>query len=245
MDKLLRAAEALKLPVRSEHLPLFRRYFELLVEWNRRFNLTAVTDEDSVQVRHFADSLTCLLAVPSLMAAVQRGGICRLVDVGAGAGFPGLPIKIVWPQAGLVLVESVGKKCTFLSEVARELGLTGVQVVNARAEEVGQEPTHRERYDVVLARAVADLPVLAEYCLPLAQRQGVVIAQKGDDVADEVVRAEHAVRILGGMVERVQPVEVPGTALPRTLVVLRKEKLTPAQYPRRSGVPARRPLREH
>ncbi|NLT41253.1 MAG: 16S rRNA (guanine(527)-N(7))-methyltransferase RsmG [Anaerolineae bacterium] len=245
MDKLLRATHELKLPVREQHLPLFRRYYELLLEWNERFNLTAVTDEELVQVRHFADSLTCLLATPALMAAAQKGSTCRLVDVGAGAGFPGLPIKIIWPQSALTLLESVGKKCAFLAEVASDLGLTGVEVVNARAEEAGQDAAHRERYDVVLARAVADLPVLAEYCLPLARLQGLVIAQKGDDVAEEVVRAEHAVRLLGGAVERVQSVEVPGTALPRTLVVIRKESLTPAQYPRRPGVPARRPLREH
>ncbi len=241
----MRAAEALGLPVRPEHLPLFRRYYELLVEWNARFNLTAVTDEESVPVRHFADSLTCLLATPSLPEAVRQGSACRLADVGAGAGFPGLPIKIVWPQASLTLMESVGKKCAFLEEVAKELGLAGVQVVNARAEEVGQDPAHRERYDVVLARAVADLPVLAEYCLPLARRQGVVIAQKGDDVAEEAVRAEYAIQVLGGRLERVLPVEVPGTALPRSLVVIRKETLTPSQYPRRAGVPARRPLLGH
>ena len=242
MEKLLRAAQALKLPVREEHLPRFRRYRELLLEWNARFNLTAVTDDESVAVRHFADSLTCLLAVPSLLVAVQRGAACRLVDVGAGAGFPGLPIKIIWPQASLTLLESVGKKCAFLAEVTRELDLPGVAVVNARAEEAGQDPQHREAYDVVLARAVADLPVLVEYCLPLARRRGIVIAQKGEDVAEEVVRAEHAVRVLGGTVEQVLPVEVPGTALARTLVVMRKESLSPPQYPRRPGVPARRPL---
>ncbi len=240
----MRAAEGLGLPVRPEHLPLFSRYFKLLVEWNARFNLTAVTDEESVPVRHFADSLTCLLGVPSLVEAARQGSACRLVDVGAGAGFPGLPIKVVWPQASLTLLESVGKKCAFLEEVTRDLGLAGVQVVNTRAEDAGQDPAHRERYDVVLARAVADLPVLAEYCLPLARRQGVVIAQKGDDVAEEVGRAGHAIGVLGGRLERVRQVEVPGTALPRSLVVIRKETLTPPQYPRRAGLPARRPLQD-
>jgi len=244
MDKLIRAAEELNLPVRAEHLPAFERYYELLVEWNQRFNLTAITDYEQVQVRHFADSLTCLLAAPALLEAARRGAPCRLLDAGTGAGFPGLPIKIVWPQASLALVESVGKKCAFLEEAVRVLGLTGVVVLNARAEDLGRDPEHRERYDVVLARAVADLPVLAEYCLPLVRRQGLMVAQKGDDVGDEVVRADYAVRVLGGVVEKVQHVEVPGTALPRSLVVIRKESLTPEGYPRRAGVAARRPLRE-
>lgn len=238
----MRAAEGLNLPVRMEHLTLFERYYQLLLEWNERFNLTATTDYEQVQVRHFADSLTCLLATPALMEAVRRGSTCRLLDVGAGAGFPGLPIKIIWPRASLALVESVGKKCAFLEEVVRDLGLSGVQVLNARAEDLGRDAEHRERYDVVLARAVADLSVLAEYCLPLVRRQGLVVAQKGDEVAEEVVSAEHAVQVLGGVVERVVHVEVPGTALPRSLVVMRKESLTPAEYPRRAGVPARRPL---
>ncbi|MGI6207991.1 MAG: 16S rRNA (guanine(527)-N(7))-methyltransferase RsmG [Anaerolineae bacterium] len=242
MDKLLRAAQELNLPLRPEHLPLFQRYFELLVEWNERFNLTAITEYEQVQVRHFADALTVLLATPALLDAARQGVACRLADVGAGAGFPGLPVKIVWPQAKLTLVEAMAKKCTFLEAVVAELELTGVTVVNERAEVVGRDPQHREVYDVVMARAVADLSVLAEYCLPLVRRQGLVVAQKGEEVAAEVVRAEYAVNLLGGQVERVVPVEVPGTALPRSLVVLRKVSLTPPEYPRRTGVPSRRPL---
>lgn len=242
MEKLLTAARELALPLRPEHLPLFERYYRLLVDWNERFNLTAITEYEQVQVRHFADSLTCLLATQPLLEAARAGSPCRLADVGAGAGFPGVPIKIVWPQVQLVLIESVGKKCTFLEELARDLGLTGVTVVNARAEDVGRDPQYREQYDIVVARAVAELPELVEYCLPLARRQGVVIAQKGEDVEAEVVAAEGAIALLGGALEKVLRVEVPGTALPRSLVVLRKVALTPPQYPRRAGVPGRRPL---
>jgi 16S rRNA (guanine527-N7)-methyltransferase len=212
------------------------------VEWNQRFNLTAVTDYEQVQVRHFADSLTCLLGSPAILAAARARSPWSLVDVGAGAGFPGLPIKIVWPEAKLTLIESIGKKCSFLEHIVGELGLTGVTVLNARAEEAGQDQAHRERYDLVLARAVADMPVLAEYCLPLARRGGLVVAQKGDDVEAEVVRAERAIMLLGGTLEKVKRVEVPGTALPRSLVVLRKVALTPPKYPRRPGQPAQHPL---
>jgi 16S rRNA (guanine527-N7)-methyltransferase len=242
MEKLLVAAQQLGLPVKPEHLPLFERYYRELVAWNQRFNLTAVTDYEQVQVRHFADSLTCLLASPGLLAAVKAGKRLRLADVGSGAGFPGLPIKIVWPQAELALIESMAKRCAFLEHVAQVLGLKGVRVLNMRAEEVGRLPEEREQYDVVMARAVADLPVLAEYLLPLVRLQGLAIAQKGEGVEEEVVRAERAIEILGGNVEKVLRVDVPGTALPRSLVVMRKVALTPARYPRRVGVPARRPL---
>ena len=242
MDKLWAAAEALKLPLRCDDLPAFQRYFEELVTWNRRLNLTAITEYEQVQVRHFADSLTCLLASPGLLEAARQGLECAAIDVGAGAGFPGIPLKIVWPRLRLVLLESVGKKCAFLEHIVGELGLRQVTVINARAEQLGQDPQHRERYQVVLARAVADLPVLAEYCLPLAHRSGLMVAQKGDEVEEEIVRAERAISILGGKVERIRRVEVPGTALPRSLVVIRKVALTPAEYPRRPGVPRRRPL---
>jgi 16S rRNA (guanine527-N7)-methyltransferase len=242
MERLVKAARDLGLPLRPEHLPSFERFYSELVEWNQRFNLTAVTDYEQVQVRHFADSLTCLLGSPAILAAARARSPWSLVDVGAGAGFPGLPIKIVWPEAKLTLIESIGKKCSFLEHIVGELGLTGVTVLNARAEEAGQDQAHRERYDLVLARAVADMPVLAEYCLPLARRGGLVVAQKGDDVEAEVVRAERAIMLLGGTLEKVKRVEVPGTALPRSLVVLRKVALTPPKYPRRPGQPAQHPL---
>ncbi|MHB0874629.1 MAG: 16S rRNA (guanine(527)-N(7))-methyltransferase RsmG [Anaerolineae bacterium] len=242
MQQLAVAARELGLPLRPEHLPTFERYYHELVAWNERFNLTAVTEYEQVQVRHFADSLTCLLATPALLDAARQGSPCRLIDVGSGAGLPGVPIKIVWPQATLTLVESVAKKCAFLEHIVATLGLEGVTVVNARAEEVGQDAAHRECYDVVVVRAVAELAELAEYCLPLARRQGIVIAQKGDDVHGEVVQGEWAVSVLGGSVEKVLHVEVPGTALPRSLVVLRKVALTPPQYPRRVGIPGKRPL---
>lgn len=242
MQQLAVAARELGLPLRPEHIPVFRHYYQVLVEWNERFNLTAVTEYEQVQVRHFADSLTCLLATPALLEAARQGTSCRLIDVGSGAGLPGIPIKIVWPQVSLTMVESVAKKCSFLEHLATTLDLDDCTVLNRRAEDVGQDLAHRERYDVVVARAVADLAELAEYCLPLARRQGIVIAQKGADVHGEVVQAEWAISLLGGSVDRVLQVEVPGTALPRSLVVIRKVALTPPQYPRRTGVPGRRPL---
>jgi len=242
MEKLLLAARELGLPLGAEHVPAFERYYQELVLWNQRFNLTAITDYEQVQTRHFADSLTCLLATSALLEAARQGAPCSLADVGAGAGFPGLPTKIVWPQADFTLMESVGKKCAFLEHMVRELGLGGVAIINRRAEEVGQDQQHREHYDVVLARAVADLAVLVEYCLPLVRRQGLLVAQKGEDVESEIVRAERAISVLGGKLEKVKRVEVPGTALSRTLVVIRKVALTPPQYPRRAGVPGRRPI---
>jgi len=236
------AARTLGLPVRAEHLPAFERYGQELAVWNERFNLTAITDYEQVQLRHFADSLTCVLAHHSICAAARQGMPWKVADVGTGAGFPGLPLKIVWPAISLVLIESVGKKCRFLEHMVNELSLSRVTIINARAEEVGQEEEFRESCDLVVARAVADMAVLAEYCLPLARLNGLFVAQKGDDVEGELVRAEGALNVLGGTLENVCRVEVPGVASPRSLVVVRKTALTPPQYPRRVGVPSRRPL---
>ncbi len=238
MDKLILGAERLGLKLTAAQVEAFRRYREMLVAWNRRFNLTAITDDEGIQVRHFLDSLSCL---PVMEA---RGGLegRRLVDVGTGAGFPGLPLKIVRPAMQLTLVEATRKKTDFLRAVINELGLEGVEVLHARAERVGREPRHRERYDWALARAVAEMRILAEYLLPLVRVGGYALAQKGEQAPAEVQRAEQALALLGGEVERLEPVALPGVAEERYLVVVRKVAATPDRYPRREGMPAKRPL---
>lgn len=212
----------------------FARYSAELRAWNTRVNLTSITDEREIILRHFLDSLRCALSwgdTPS-----------RLVDVGSGAGFPGLPLKILRPELHVILVESVGKKAAFLEHVVAALDLRDVAVVTARAEIVGHNPQHREQYDVVTARAVAELATLAEYCLPLCRIGGRVLAPKGRDVDDEVARARIVIARLGGQVIGVEPVEIPGVE-PRTLVVIAKIAPTPAAYPRAVGIPAKRPIR--
>jgi len=222
----------------DRHLATFETYCQELVAWNERFNLTAITDREGVFVRHFLDSLSCLKALPR--AALAAG--VRVIDVGTGAGFPGLPLKIVCPEMRLTLLEATGKKVAFLEHVVRTLGLRGVEVIHGRAEELGRSPGHRERYDWALARAVAEMPALAEYLLPLVRVGGVMLAQKGEGAAAEVHAADAAIVTLGGRVRQLVPVELHGLAETRYLVVVDKVAATSEKYPRRPGMPEKRPL---
>lgn len=212
----------------------FQIYAQELADWNERFNLTAIKEPLDVQIKHFLDSLTVLKALPA--------GAARVIDVGTGAGFPGLPLKIVRPEIRLTLVEATGKKARFCQHVANRLGLEGVRVVHARAEEVGQRGEHREHYDWAVARAVAEMSVLAEYLLPLVVRGGGFIAQKSKDAPAEAHAAESALRKLGGNLERLIEIELPGVVDPRYLVLVRKTAATPRDYPRRPGLPSKQPI---
>jgi len=253
MEILREGARSLGLQLTAEHVRAFEIYFEELQVWNRRFNLTTVTRYEDVQVKHFLDSLTCLLAfpaassggaecVPDVVPLSHRDTPLLCVDVGTGAGFPGLPLKIMRPALRMTLLESSRKKISFLEHVVARLGLEGVELVWARAEEVGQDPHHRERYDLVLARAVADMTVLAEYCLPLCRKGGCFIAQKGMDIEAELEGAQPALHVLGGQVRGVKNVALPGLREPRALVLIDKVHQTPIAFPRRPGMPAKRPL---
>jgi 16S rRNA (guanine527-N7)-methyltransferase len=211
------------------------RYERELLDWNRRFNLTAVRDSNGVQVKHFLDSLTCFLAL-------RESSVNRVIDVGTGAGFPGLPLKIACPTMQLTLVESVGKKADFCRHVAKTLALDGVDVVQERVEVLGKMEAHREQYDWALARAVAAMPVLAEFLLPLVRVGGRALAMKGENGPAEAQSAERAMRVLGGHLRQIVAVHLPGVVEERYLVVVDKVAATPANYPRRVGVPAKRPL---
>jgi 16S rRNA (guanine527-N7)-methyltransferase len=250
MELLTEAARKIGLTLTPAHLRAFQAYYEELIAWNQRFNLTAITEYDQGQIRHFLDSLTCLLAIDSdrdgKRGERRRPGVpapgTRAIDVGSGAGFPGLPIKILHPQLDLTLLEATGKKAEFLEHVVAHLALKTVTVIHGRAEEAGQEKVHREGYDLVLARAVADLPVLVEYLLPLCRLGGKCIAQKGSSAHEELAMAQHAIALLGGEMHYVIPVELPGLAETRHLVVINKVARTPQKYPRRPGIPSKRPL---
>jgi 16S rRNA (guanine527-N7)-methyltransferase len=219
----------------ENQIRVFERYEESLLDWNRRFNLTAITGREEIRTKHFLDSLSCLKAMQ-----LQPG--MRVVDIGTGAGFPGIPLKIAVPEIQLTLVESVRKKADFCRFVAGDLQMRDVTVLQARAEEVGQAPAHREQYHWAVARAVADLSVLAEYLLPLVKIGGFALAQKGENGPAEAQSACDALRLLGGAVEKITPVELPGIAENRYLIVLRKTAATPPQYPRRAGMPSKKPL---
>ena len=233
MDLLAATTHEWGIPLGQRQIDQFATYADELRSWNERVNLTAITDPAEIEARHFLDSLRCALswgAPPS-----------SLVDVGAGAGFPGLPLKILRPELRLTLVESIAKKATFLQHIVDALGLTDVTVVVARAEAAGRDAAHRERYDVAVARAVAELRVLAEYCLPLCRVGGRFLAPKGAQIEAEVQAAQPAVERLGGHLLAVEPVAIPGLE-PRSLVVVEKIAASAEQYPRAPGVPAKRPL---
>ncbi|MGC9400309.1 MAG: 16S rRNA (guanine(527)-N(7))-methyltransferase RsmG [Anaerolineae bacterium] len=238
MELVRKGAKALHIEVTAEHLRAFQIYHQELLEWNQKFNLTAITEYENAQIRHFLDSLTCLLALER--EKPLRGD--ALIDVGTGAGFPGLVLKILRPELCLTLLEATAKKTRFLHHIVRRLGLQGVTIIHARAESLGHDPRHRERYDWAVARAVAEMPVLAEYLLPFVKVKGRVLAQKGEDAAAEVQRAEYAITRLGGRVRKLLPLEIHGLAETRYLVVIDKVAATPATYPRRPGMPSKRPL---
>lgn len=236
MEKLAQDAFALLgKRLSARHLSCFERYEKELLAWNEKFNLTAIRDVEGIRTKHFLDSLTCIQAWRDSPPA-------SLIDVGTGAGFPGIPLKIIYPAMQLTLVESVGKKAAFCRHVCDVLGFDRVEVVQARAEEVGQNKKYRERFDWAVARAVANLPTLAEYLLPLARVGGGVLAQKGDSGPAEAHAAERSLRMLGGHLRQLIAVNLPGVVEDRFLVVIDKIAATPPNYPRRVGVPAKSPI---
>ena len=210
-------------------------YEKELLEWNQKFNLTAIRDVESIRTKHFLDSFSCVLAWKASPPHL-------LIDIGTGAGFPGIPLKILYPNMKLTLVESVGKKAMFCQHIVRVLGLEQVEVIQARAEDLGQNLGHRERYDWAIARAVANLNVLSEYLLPLVRLGGTMLAQKGESGPAEAQSAEGAMKLLGGKLKQLIPVNLPSVAEDRYLVVVEKVAATPPNYPRKPGVPMKQPL---
>jgi 16S rRNA (guanine527-N7)-methyltransferase len=233
MQELVTIAATWGLYLDQHQLAQFATYATELQRWNQRINLTAINDEHGIVMRHFLDSLRCALSWGSAPSC--------LVDVGAGAGFPGLPLKILRPELHLTLIESVQKKAIFLRHITIELGLSDVDVVGGRAETIGHDNAYREQFDVAVARAVAELRVLAEYCLPLCRVGGRFLAPKGAQNADELADAQKAIDFLGGRIASIEDVDLPGVER-RALVVVNKIAPTPPQYPRAVGVPSKRPL---
>jgi 16S rRNA (guanine527-N7)-methyltransferase len=232
---LVRTARQWGLQLGERQLAQFETYVAELQHWNTQLNLTAVAGTHEIVTRHLLDSLS----IATLWAGQAQPA--RLIDIGAGAGFPGVPLKILLPGMALTLVESVAKKAAFLEHLLRALGLADTSVLTARAEQLGHDPAQRERYDVATARAVAELRVLAEYCLPFVRVGGALVAPKSAQVEDELAAAQPAIQLLGGRVATVQPVRIEGEPT-RVLVAITKESATPQRYPRAVGIPAKRPL---
>lgn len=241
LARLAAGARRLGIELTPQQLEQFEALGRELLDWNRRHNLTAITERAEIERLHFLDSLSCLRAIAGPAGGCP--GRVSLIDVGAGAGLPGLPLKIVCPELRLTLVESVGKKAAFMEHAAAALGLRGVRVLTARAEELGQDRRLREQFDWAVARAVASVAVLAEYLLPLARVGGAALMPKKGELAAELAAAEPAWRLLGGEPPEIVPVDLaPDLEADRVLVVSRKVRPTPTGYPRRVGLPAKKPL---
>ncbi len=244
-DQLLDGARAFGVELDAEQVKTFETYLAELLAWNAKFNLTAITDPAEIVSRHFLDSLSLFALADRYPVRADR---LAMIDVGTGAGFPALPLKIVCPSWRVTLLEATRKKCDFLEHVVATLGLADVRVVWGRAESAAGSPigsghAEREQYDLVVARAVAEMNTLAEYLLPFARVGGVCVAWKGESVQGEVNAAKGAFTTLGGKLGTVKQVHVPGIEAKRHLVVVEKIAPTPNEYPRREGVPGKKPLR--
>ena len=230
------ARDLLGVDLTPEQQAAFEHYTQELVTWNeQRANLTAIIDPLAVEIRHYLDSLSILKIAP------MTAGL-SVIDVGTGAGFPGLPLRIVAPSIKLALMEATGKKTQFLEHVCAQLKFNNVKVIHARAEDAGQDPAHREQYDLVVARSVAHMPILMEYLLPLCKVGGRVIAMKGESAAKEAQIAETAMRTLGGRLTSITPITLPHVAETHHLMLIDKTVTTPARFPRKPGLPSKNPL---
>ena len=213
----------------------FDRYYQLLTEWNKVMNLTGITEYDEVVLKHFSDSL-------SIVRILDMSSVKSLIDVGTGAGFPGIPLKIVFPQIKVVLLDSLNKRIKFLDAVIDELKLENISAVHGRAEDFAKRNEYRENFDCCVSRAVANLSTLSEYCLPFVKNSGVFVSYKSGSSDEEILQAGNAVKILGGRIQTVDKFNLPETDMGRALVLIQKEKSTPKKYPRKAGMPGKEPL---
>ena len=234
-EEFAQALIAQGIELSTRQLEQFDQYFRLLVEWNEKMNLTAITEEGQVYLKHFYDSLT-----PAFFFSFHQ--VSTVVDIGGGAGFPSIPLKICFPHLHMTIIDSLNKRIGFLQHIVQELGLQGVDPVHGRAEDCGQDPAYRESFQLVVARAVARLNLLSEYCLPFAQVGGHFLALKGSDISLELNEAKKAIKTLGGKTRKVETLELMENAGERNIVIVEKVERTPRNYPRKAGIPAKKPL---
>lgn len=233
---LINGLKELGIDASEEALKKLISFKDIMLEWNEKINLTAITEEREVYIKHFIDSATCLATgcIKENMSAI---------DVGTGAGFPGVPLKILMDSLDMTLLDSLNKRISYLKEVSAKLGLKNVNTVHARAEEAGADKAYRERYDIVLSRAVAAMSVLCEYCMPFAKVGGVFLCQKGPDIKEELEEARSAIRTLGGRVREIKEFKLPYSDIKHNIIIIEKVEPTPTKYPRKPGKPAANPIK--
>ena len=234
-EELAKAAAEYGISLSDTQMEQYNRYFELLVEWNEKINLTAITEPKEVAIKHMIDSIT------AYDENLFKDGT-TVIDVGTGAGFPGLPLKIFCPEIKLTLMDSLNKRIKFLQTVVEELGLKDVECVHARAEEGARNKNYRESFDIAVSRAVARLPILCEYCLPFVKKGGHFIALKGMQYNDEVEEAAKAIKVMGGSKTEIRPVKLPELDDKRAVITITKTMPTPKAYPRKAGTPTKNPI---
>lgn len=230
--------EELNVSLTDEQIQQFLQYYEMLVEKNKVMNLTGITEFEEVIQKHFLDSLSLIRVIPDLS---ERN--LTIIDLGTGAGFPGIPLKIAFPNLEITLMDSLNKRINFLNEVIATLRLENVTAIHGRAEEMAANTTYRQQYDLCVSRAVSNLAVLTEYCLPFVSKGGMFISYKSADSDTEIQEAKKAISILGGKLEKVDKFELPDSDLGRAFVCIKKVKDTPKKYPRKAGTPAKLPLK--
>lgn len=234
MEELVKGLEKWNINISFEQIEKFEKYYSLLIEWNERMNLTSIIDKKEVQCKHFLDSL----ALIKYMDIREK----KIIDVGTGAGFPGIPLKIMCEDTEIVLLDSLAKRLNFLNAIISELGLRGISTVHGRAEDLAHDKAFREKFDISTSRAVANLSTLSEYCLPFVKINGTFIAYKSGSVDEEITNSEKAIRIMGGKLFGVEKFSLPDSEYDRSLVFINKEKASPKSYPRKAGVPSKTPI---
>ena len=237
-DRLSRELNRFSIILENSQINQFYQYYELLDEWNKVMNLTAITDQNEVITKHFVDSLALVKAMGEISTKEYK-----IIDIGTGAGFPGIPLKIAFPQLKITLMDSLNKRIKFLNEVIEQLGLKEITAVHSRAEDLGRDKDYREQYDLSVSRAVANLSTLSEYCMPFVKPGGFFISYKSGKIEEELSSAKHAIFLLGGKVNRIESFTLDGAEAERTLIKIEKVSEISKRYPRKAGVPAKEPLK--
>lgn len=240
MNKLVNICNKINIEISDDQINCFEKYYELLIEKNKVMNLTAITDKEDVIVKHFIDSIAL---IPYLLdKGININNKLKIIDIGTGAGFPGLPLKIMMPDVKFTLLDSLNKRVSFLNEVIDELKLKDIEALHGRAEDYASDNKYREKYDICVSRAVANLSTLSEYCIPFVKENGFFISYKAGESEEEINKSKNAIKILGGKINKVEEFVLPGTDASRVFVFIRKQELTDKKYPRKAGVPAKKPL---